>query len=363
MNTSALSFGVRHDFRQILHGSPEATAAFPHGLAPRQPYGEYYEECMEEIRLAESLGFDAAWVTEHHFVDDGYLPSSFGMLAALARETKRMTLGTSVLLLPLYHPLRVAEDATLVDLVSGGRLILGLGLGYVLHEFEILGANRRKRGELMDEGIAIIRQAWEQGRVNFEGRHWRFRDVHFDPRPIQQPRPPIYLGGSSPPALERVAREADGYLDPGGATRLVEIAQRYAGVMGALDRAGRQTAGFPFVLGPSCYLDDDGDRAWQVAAPAIAYQTTKYALWSTDPGQPRPAFTEASSLTQQDFLIGTPEQVLERLKRLHDAVPYTQVCVWGRLPGLTHQQASRSLDLFGQRVMAPLKAYVDGKGR
>ena len=111
-----LSFSVRHDFRQPL----------PHA----QSYADYYEECIEEVRLAESLGFDGVWVTEHHFWDDGYLPSSFGMLAALARETSRMRLGTSVVLLPLYHPLRVAEDATLVDLVSGGRLILGLGLGY-----------------------------------------------------------------------------------------------------------------------------------------------------------------------------------------------------------------------------------------
>jgi probable F420-dependent oxidoreductase len=349
VNDVPLTFGVRHDFRQPL----------PH----RQPYAEYYEECIQEVKLAETLGFDAVWVTEHHFWDDGYLPSSFGMLAALARETKRMTLGTSVVLLPLYHPLRVAEDATLVDLVSHGRLILGLGLGYVLQEFQVLGADRTKRGELMDEGIAIIKQAWEQGRVDFEGRHWKFRNVAFEPRPIQRPRPPIYLGGSSPVAFRRVAREADGYLDPGGATKLAEVSQRYAAVRDALASRGREPAKFPFVLGPSVHLDDDSARAWGIAAPAIAYQSNQYAQWGTDPDKPRPAEITPASLSQDDFLVGTPELVLEKLQRLYDAVPYTQVCVWGRLPGITHEQACSSLDLFGQRVMPQLKAYVEGRNR
>ncbi len=347
MPASRLSFGVRHDFRQPL---------------PRpRPYQEYYEECIDEVRRAETLGFDAVWVTEHHFWDDGYLPASFGMLAALARETTRMTLGTSVVLLPLYHPLRVAEDAALVDLVSGGRLIAGFGLGYVLHEFQVLEADRRQRGQLMDEGLAIIKQAWEHGRVTFHGRRWRFDDVIFEPRPVQRPRPPIYLGGSSPPAFDRAAREADGYLDPGGATVVEAISQRYQGLKAALERHGRAVAGFPFVLGPSCYLDDDPERAWRVAAPAIAYQETKYRQYGTDPDRPRPPAIDPASLSPGNYLVGTPEAVLERLQQLYDVVPYTQVCLWGRLPGLSHEQALRSLELFTERVMPGLRAAVESR--
>jgi len=343
--STPLTFGVRHDFRQPL----------PH----RQDYASYYAECIEEVRLAESLGFDAVWVTEHHFVDDGYLPSSFGMLAALARETRRLALGTSVVLLPLYHPLRVAEDATLVDLVSGGRLILGLGLGYVLPEFQALGVDRSRRGQLMDEGIAIIKQAWERGRVDFEGRHWRFHDLIFSPRPVQQPRPPIYLGGSTPRALARAAREADGYFHPGGATVADEVAVDYQRLADALRAAGRSPRGFPFVLGPACHLADDPERAWQEAAPAIAYQRTKYRQWGTDPHLPRPEPFTPESLARADYLVGSPEDVLQGLQRLYDRVPYTQVSLWGRLPGLSHAQACRSLELFAQRVIPPLKRYVE----
>jgi alkanesulfonate monooxygenase SsuD/methylene tetrahydromethanopterin reductase-like flavin-dependent oxidoreductase (luciferase family) len=266
-----------------------------------------------------------------------------------------------VVLLPLYHPLRVAEDAAVVDLLSGGRLALGLGLGYVLHEFQVLGADRSRRGELMDEGIAIIKQAWERGRVDFEGRHWRFRDVVFEPRPAQQPRPPIYLGGSTPRAFERVGREADGYWDPGGPTISSAIAERYAGVRAALERLGRSPEGFPFILGPSVHLDDDPDRAWAEAAPAIAFQANQYRQYGTDPDKPRPSAVTADTLTRQDYLVGTPEQVLVGLQRLYDQVPYTQVSIWGRLPGLTHEQASRSLRMFADRVMPKLREYVGSR--
>ena len=346
MAPSALSFGVRHDFRQIL---PQT-----------MPYADYYEECIREVKRAEELGATAAWVTDHHFWNDGYLPSSFGMLAALARETKTMTLGSSVILLPLYHPLRVAEDGAFVDLISGGRFILGVGLGYVKHEFEILEADRSKRGKLMDEGIAIIKQAWETGRVTFHGERWNFDDVIVNPRPVQQPRPPMYMGGSSVPAMERVAREADGYWDPGGPTIVEQVQNRYAMLRAALERRGRSGEGFPFELGPSLVVDEDSDRAWQIAAPAIAFQSNQYLQYGTDPDKPRPPDVTPASLKQEDFLVGTPDMVLERLQRLYDAVPYTRVNIWGRLPGLTHEQATRSLELFAERVMPRLSAYAQG---
>lgn len=347
MPSVPLSFGVRHDFRQPL---------------PRpQPYARYYEECIQAVRHAEALGFDVVWVTEHHFWNDGYLPSALAMLVALARETRRMTLGTSVVLLPLYHPLRVAEDATLVDLVSDGRLILGLGLGYVLHEFHAFEAERSRRGQLLDEGLTVIKQAWEQGRVDFQGRRWQFHDVVCEPRPVQLPRPPIYLGGSSSRAYERLAREADGYLDPGGMTSREAIAGRYAGVKAALERHGRSIAQFPFVLGPSCHLDEDPEKAWLEAAPAIAYQENQYLQYGTDPDKPRPPAITSVSLSRPNYLVGSPAEVLERLCRLHDDVPYTQVCVWGRLPGLTHEQASHSLELFARDIMPGLRSFVAAK--
>jgi alkanesulfonate monooxygenase SsuD/methylene tetrahydromethanopterin reductase-like flavin-dependent oxidoreductase (luciferase family) len=148
------SFGLWYDFRQRL---------------PLGDYAAFYAECLEEIEEGERLGFTGAWLSEHHFVDDGYLPSPLVVAAAVAARTETITIGTNILLLPMHHPLRVAEDAAAVDLVSGGRFVLGVGQGYVQHEFETLGYERRYRPSLFEEGIEIIRQALGGGPHRLRG--------------------------------------------------------------------------------------------------------------------------------------------------------------------------------------------------
>ncbi len=110
------TFGVLQDFRQALPFD--------------RPYDQYYGECLATVRAAEDLGYSAVWLSEHHFTDDGFLPSPLVMAVAIARETTRIQIGTNILILPLHHPLRVAEDAAVADLLSGGRLVLGVGQGY-----------------------------------------------------------------------------------------------------------------------------------------------------------------------------------------------------------------------------------------
>jgi alkanesulfonate monooxygenase SsuD/methylene tetrahydromethanopterin reductase-like flavin-dependent oxidoreductase (luciferase family) len=149
-NGTAPTFGLWYDFRQRL---------------PLGDYARFYAECLEEIEEGERLGFTGAWLSEHHFVDDGYLPSPLAVAAATAARTKTMTVGTNVLLLPMHPTLRVAEDAAVVDLISGGRLVLGVGQGYVQHEFETLGFERKYRPSLFEEGIEVIRHAFEGGRT------------------------------------------------------------------------------------------------------------------------------------------------------------------------------------------------------
>ena len=138
------TFGLWYDFRQ---------------RPPLGDYARFYAECLEEIEESERLGFAGVWLSEHHFVDDGYLPSPLVVAAAVAARTERIKIGTNVLLLPMHHPLRVAEDAAVADLVSGGRFVLGVGQGYVQHEFETLGYERKYRPSLFEEGIEVIRQA------------------------------------------------------------------------------------------------------------------------------------------------------------------------------------------------------------
>ena len=162
-----------------------------------------FDEFVRLVKAAERLGFHAVWTSEQHGVDDGYLPAQFPVLAAFARETTTLRLGTGVILLPLTHPRRVVEEACVVDVLSNGRLILGLGAGNNPNEFRIFGVDRRQRKRLMDEGVAFIKAGLSGGRLPDGG--W------VNIAPVQRPIP-LVLGGLLEPAIDRAVRLADGHF-------------------------------------------------------------------------------------------------------------------------------------------------------
>lgn len=328
---AAPTFGLWYDFRQRL---------------PLGDYERFYGECFEEIEESERLGFTGVWLSEHHFVDDGYLPSPLVVAAAIAARTERMTVGTNVLLLPMHHPLRVAEDAAVVGLISGGRFVLGVGQGYVQHEFEVLGFDRKYRPSLLEEGIEVTRRVWEEGRTGYEGKRWRFADLPFEPRPER--RPPVYVGAFADPAIDRAARLADGFLASTGGGALADT---YWKVREALARHGRADEDFPFVASGVVYVHEDPEQARADVAPAISYQRSRYAEWGTDRGEPRPEPIRPEDLPWERYLVGDPDQVAEGLIRLHEQAPYDHFCFWGRLPGITHEQALANARLFASEVM------------
>lgn len=326
-------FGLLLDFRQ------KAPAA--------QGYGGYYAECLAQVQEAEALGFQSVWLSEHHCTLDGFLPSPLVAAAAIAARTSRIGIGTGVLALPLHHPLRVAEDAAVVDLLSGGRFLLGVGQGYARREFEAFGVDRRQRPELLEDGIAIIRTAWEQGRSGFQGASRRLPDLPFGPRPER--RVPIYVGAVSRPAVERAVRLADGLIVYCG--RAGDFAERWRLLRQVLAGRGEQGRRLPFVATGILHLHEDAGRAWREAAPAIAYLEGALAR---DAG--RDGTTAAERPRRGDFLVGAPDEVAEALARLHREVPFDQFAFWGRLPGLTHEQALRSMRLFSSEVAPRVRA-------
>jgi len=338
-DSAAPTFGLWYDFRQRL---------------PLGDYAKSYAECLEDIEEAERLRFAGVWLSEHHFVDDGYLPSPLVGAAAIAARTESITVGTNVLLLPMHHPLRVAEDAAVVDLVAGGRFVLGVGQGYVQHEFEVLGFDRRYRPSLFEEGIEVIRRAWEEGRTGYDGKRWRFEDLPFEPRP--EKRPPIYVGAFADPAIDRAARLADGFLasSSGGG-----FGETYRKVRQALARHGRADEEFPYVASGVVYAHEDPERAGAEVAPAISYQRSRYAEWGTDRGEPKPEPLRSKDLPWERYLVGDPEEVAEGLINLHHQAPYDHFCFWGRLPGLTLEQALANTRLFASEVMSRVRDAVE----
>lgn len=338
MKDNAPTFGIWHDFRQ---------------KPPLGDYAGFYAECLEEIEEAERLGFTHVWLSEHHFVDDGYLPSPLVAAAAIAARTRSIRIGTNVLLLPMHHPLRVAEDAAVVDLLSGGRFILGVGQGYVQHEFETLGFNRKNRPSLLEEGIEVIRRAWEEGRTGYEGKRWSFEDLPFEPRPGG--KVPIYVGAFVEPAIDRAARLGDGFLASAGGG---EFADTYRKLREALERHGRENEDFPFFASGVVYAHEEPGRAREIVAPAIAYQRSRYAEWGTDHDRPKPEPIRPEDLPWERYFVGTPEEVAEALIQLHGEAPYDHLCFWGRPPGLTHEQALENVRLIATEVAPRVREAV-----
>lgn len=307
------SFGILHDLRRPS--------------TDRRPYSTYYAECLDEIAHADRLGFDAVWMPEHHGTDDGMLPSPLVMAAAIAARTTRIRIGTSILVLPLHHPVRIAEDVVVADLLSGGRMVLGVGQGYAEPEFALFGRDRRQRGSLLEESVEVIRKAWTGERFTHHGEHWHFDDVLVTPSPERSI--PVYAGGVTPAGLRRAARIGDGLIvycaKPAD---LVERRRLYDGDL-------------PFVCTTIVHVAENADQAWAEAAPGIGYLEGQLA--SLDD-------RDAPALDRGDYLVGSPGEVADRLRDLYEQTHFDHLAHWARLPGHTHDQAVRSLDLMADVV-------------
>lgn len=180
----------------------------------RQPWKQRYDAIFEQIEwIDRETAIDGVYTTEHHFYDDGYIPSTMVMCGAIAARTKRVRIGTNLIQLPLHNAVRLAEDALVVDALSGGRLRLGVGMGYYHQEFNGLGVRLKERVSRTEEGIAILRKAFAGEPFEFHGKRYDFDEIRVTPGPVREGGPEIWVGGFAPKAVERAARLADGFLE------------------------------------------------------------------------------------------------------------------------------------------------------
>jgi probable F420-dependent oxidoreductase len=333
------------------------TAQIPPGSG--RTFTREYREIVDLVRLAETLGFDSAWVSEHHGSGDGYMASLLPTLAAFAAATDRIGLGTGVLLAPFHHPLRLAEDAATVDLLSGGRLILGLGLGWRDEEFRMFGVPIQERVRRTVETVEILRRAWTGQRFSYEGRVFSFDQVKVTPSPERDAGPPIYLGGSVEPAIRRAGRIADGYIRTrgGGVDRMREdfrLAEEAARV------AGKQPARFAFAQLQNAFVWEDAD-AWEVVRAGVAHQLGVYGGWAA--GGDTPGHDLMVAPIDDDSLrrltpSGTPGEVVAALRPIVEAFAGSRqfhLIVRLHYPGLDFQTSARAMELFAEKVMPALK--------
>ena len=281
------------------------------------------DDGQPETEQAERLGFASVWTTEHHFVDDGYMPSLLVVSAALAQATSRIEIGTGVILAPMHHPLRLAEDAATVQLLSHGRLALGLGLGWSEVEYAGLGAEMRQRGAAMEETLRILPQAWSGQPFTHEGSVYRLPTVAVRPTPSTPI--PILIGGGAEPALRRAARLADGVFSNAPAD---QFRTQVGWVLDELEQAGRDPSTFRFIhysiLLPGASKADAlaryRDAVW---ALNWKYSDMEASATRSLPAASPPPFEGDPErlLARRTTYAGTPDEIVETLLEIRRRVP------------------------------------------
>jgi len=322
------------------------------GLSPLQAGGDF-EETIRQCAQAETAGFDSVWLGEHHNNRTLY-PSPLIGLAAIAARTRRVRLGTAVLLLPLYHPLSVAEEAAMVDVISGGRLILGVGAGYAPEEFAAFGVSIKERGSRMDEAVPLIQRLWCEDGVTHAGRHYRVTNATVSPRPIQRPRPPVWFAGWVEPAIRRAGRLGDAWLGGPSAT-LEELATCARLYREARTDAGRAPDAGEVALIRYVFVADSLARARDIAGgPFIRCFEDTYFRWP-HPVVKRPiGDLTIERLAEQRIILGDPSACIEQLRRFGKELGLEHLVCRVSVPGIALDAVERSLQLLTREVLPAL---------
>jgi probable F420-dependent oxidoreductase len=323
------------------------------GLSPLQS-GNNFEATIQDCERAEALGFDSVWIGEHHNHPLLY-PTPLIGLAAIASRTRRLRLGTGVLLLPLYHPLAVAEEGAMVDMISGGRLILGVGAGYAPEEFSAFGISIKERGRRLEEGATLLRRIWTEEHVSHEGRYYRVIDVTLGPRPVQQPRPPIWFAGWVEPAIRRAARLGDAWLG-GPSARLDELATCVRIFQEAWQEAARTTPSPDIALMRYVCVADSLEQAYATVGEATLriFETT-YFRWPHPVVKRPPGTLTVQELAKDRFILGSPAQCIEQIARFRQELGLTHLICRLSFPGVPREASSVSVERFARDVMPALR--------
>lgn len=330
-----LNFGLFYDFR-----NPAAW---------KRPFTQIYAEIFEQIRWADQHGFDNVWLSEHHLVEDGYATSLLPIAAAIAAQTKSIRIGSAVMILPLHNPIRVAEDAATVDVISNGRFELGVALGYNKDENVSFGIPISERGRRMNEELEIIRRLLDGETVNFKGKYYDVKQAKLAPLSVQQPRLPIWAGGFTPKGTHRAAKYADGFMAVGGPTK--ELFDSYVAALQALNKptTDLRLAGGYFWLIPAA----DPEKSWAEAAPHVIYQLNTYAKWFEESGFPiLPHIRDEAHLRETGILnVVDVDTCIAMIRGFADAVPLTHYYSFTLPPGMPASWIQPHLELFADKVI------------
>jgi alkanesulfonate monooxygenase SsuD/methylene tetrahydromethanopterin reductase-like flavin-dependent oxidoreductase (luciferase family) len=312
---------------------------------------DLYAETIEHMVAAEALGFHAVEFAEHHFSDDGYIPSPLIAATAVAARTKHIRVGTNIMLLPLYNPVRVAEDTAVLDIISNGRLDLGVGLGYRKLEYEGQGISFSKRGERIDEALEILLRLWTGELLSFEGKHFQVRNVRTTPRCVQKPHPRLWIGAFSRPGVKRAARYGDGFTGVPNK----EFYELYRNELKALGK-DPSSARVKGILPGAIVVSEDPDRTFHQLAKHTIYWANSYAKWLEGTGvDVYRAINNVDELRATGLLnVMTPDDAVRFFQELSKQFPMESVSIALAPPGVRLEAMTDYLELFASKVMPNL---------
>ncbi|MGW1510607.1 LLM class flavin-dependent oxidoreductase [Streptomyces sp. NPDC002394] len=313
----------------------------------KRPWADHYAQNLEFCEEADRRGVGGLWFTEHHLFEDGYLPQPLTFAAAAAARTRHARIGTSVVLPALRKPAQLAEEAAVVDLLSGGRLELGMGAGYRVPEYSLMDADFTRRFRKTEEHIREVRRLWEEGVVT--------------PGPIQNPVP--LWGGFYGPRGARMA----GRLGIGLLHISHELFPHYREglVEGGHDPATARLSGLLPII-----LADDPDEAWSRVAPYLAHQMNSYRQSSVEgTDKPRPPIIHADEFRNRTsnapwgaLKILTPEDAAVQIKEMTEGLPVEHLIFWASIAGMPDDLTVRNVELVSE-ALPPLLGARRPSGR
>lgn len=333
-----LRIGLAYDFRTRPGSGVSVTDSYAAGL--------------EQIRLADQLGFDHVWFSEHRFLKDGHLPGFVPAAGVVAGATKNIRIGTDIALLPFYDPLRLAEDVAVLDQFSGGRIELGIGMGYAPHEFKAIGMPVKNRVSHTEEGIEILRQAWSDAPINFKGKRYSYTDVDVHPKPIQPGGPPLWIAAMSHAGAMRAAR-FDTHILPQGNRR--DVLDPWKSELLA---SGRDPNMYRVGILKSFLVTHDKERDWAIVKEAERYRMSVYAKFFAATEDSYTALNKDSDPIPQNWVVGDPEEVTIALQQFITEHSITDLTGWGLPPGVPPELAASSIELFASRVAPRLRTQT-----
>lgn len=317
---------------------------------PDEDLAPKLDQLVEQVRVARDSGFASIWIVQHFLSGPNRQFQAMPLLGRIAAETGEMTLGTSILLLPMLSPVLLAEEVTALDWFTGGRFVLGVGMGYRDHEFHAFGTRRSERVARFVEHIEVMRKLWTGEPVHHEGRFVRLEGQQVSLVPRQKGGVPIWIGATAEPAVRRAARIGDGWLTA-GAMSFDEL-----GHLSNVFEQERREAGRPLdyvrQFSRECWVGPDDASAWAKVEKPIMSKYERYSSFGFGPGGGGKPL-EFREIARDRFVIGDEVRVRDELQRYRDALRVDEFRFRMQWPGIEQAELLDSIRRMG-RVAAKL---------